>query len=84
MFLPNLSPACEIPDCSAFLANGLTTVLVNEDAAYRQLYHFLCAYTQIYPALGQKFLMNSYGFICIIIMLNKLSYWFQSSQNLTD
>jgi len=26
-FLPNLSPACEIPDCSAFLANGLTTVL---------------------------------------------------------
>ena len=25
-FFPNLSPACEMPDCNAFLANGLTTV----------------------------------------------------------
>ena len=61
VFLPNSSPACEIPDCSAFLANGLTTVLATEDATLltsfkycRQLYHCLCANTQIYPALGEK------------------------------
>ena len=58
-FLPSLSPAWEIQDCSAFLANGLTTVFPKEDATLliglRKLSTMmpfpLCLYTNL-PSFG--------------------------------
>ena len=72
-FLPSLSPACEIPDSSAFLANGLTTVLPNLHATFliglRILSTIiplpLCLYTNL-PCFGWKNLINSYRVVYII------------------
>lgn len=74
-FLPSLSPACEIPDSSAFLANGLTTVLPNAHATFliglRILSTIiplpLCLYTNL-PCFGWKNLINSYRVVYIIIV----------------